>query len=485
MYRLDANQRAFLVGLSRVGFANPFSEDRERLDSEFCGLPTGTPRPKVLACLLQRVSAFLAQLDTNGLVDPAHCRAEDREALMFLCLFERFHHHIDDFDALIPRQIEGGDRSLVVPFGPMLMEALMAFGFSESEAARGVALCWQARRAYYFMERKLTGSSPCMRALRERLWTNVFTATPQAYLSALCERMEDFSTLLLGETGSGKGMAAYALGCSGFIPYDPGSRTFNASFTQAFVSLNLSQYPEALIESELFGHRKGAFTGAVEAHEGVFARCSPHGSIFLDEIGEVPVAIQIKLLRVLQERVFQPVGSHQQHRFAGRVIAATNQSIARLRAEGSFRDDFYYRLCSDTIAVPSLRMRLDEDPNELIRLCGAILARIMGEGDEEQAMRMASELAGCVPADYAWPGNVRELEQAVRSLLLTGQYQPVPAIRSDDDLPAWLRAAQSGQLSSSALLAAYCRHLYARHGQYGDVARVTGLDWRTVKKHLS
>jgi transcriptional regulator with GAF, ATPase, and Fis domain len=108
------------------------------------------------------------------------------------------------------------------------------------------------------------------------------------------------------------------------------------SFTRGFVPLNLSQYPETLIESELFGHKKGAFTGAVEAHEGVFSRCSPHGEIFLDEIGDVSTHLQIKLLQVLQERTFSPVGSHEKLRFRGRVIAATNQSLDALRDQSFF-----------------------------------------------------------------------------------------------------------------------------------------------------
>jgi transcriptional regulator with GAF, ATPase, and Fis domain len=293
---------------------------------------------------------------------------------------------------------------------------------------------------------------------------------------------------VLGETGSGKGSVAFAIGCSGFIPYEPAARKFSTSFTRAFVALNLSQFPESLIESELFGHRKGAFTGATEAHEGVFARCSPHGAIFLDEIGDVSPAVQLKLLRVLQERVFQPVGSHQTQRFAGRVIAATNKDIEQLRLDGLFRDDFYYRLCSDTITIPALRDRLHEDPEELSCLCKNILERVCGVPDLKHTARVVEALQQDLPPDYRWPGNVRELEQAVRRILLTGRYHPpdIPAPTAPQaNTPAWMLAAAKGELSAEALLAAYCQTLYNQHGQYGEVARITGLNWRTAKKYTN
>jgi transcriptional regulator with PAS, ATPase and Fis domain len=101
----------------------------------------------------------------------------------------------------------------------------------------------------------------------------------------------------------------------------------------------------------LFGHKRGAFTGAIDAHEGVFSRCSAHGAIFLDEIGDVSRPVQIKLLQVLQERTFSPVGSREKLRFRGRVIAATHQPLDDLRDRKIFRDDFFYRLCSDVIVV--------------------------------------------------------------------------------------------------------------------------------------
>jgi transcriptional regulator with GAF, ATPase, and Fis domain len=309
------------------------------------------------------------------------------------------------------------------------------------------------------------------------LWDNIFTHDISWYVRGLWNRMEDFSTLLLGETGTGKGAAAAAIGRSGFIPFNPRIQKFDESFTRAFISINLSQYPETLIESELFGHRKGAFTGAVEKHDGLFARCSPHGAIFLDEIGDVSVPVQIKLLQVLQERTFSPVGSHEKLRFKGRVIAATNKSVDVLRREGKFRDDFYYRLCSDLITVPPLRQRIRETPRELDRLAHHLLHRICGT---DTRFPVVQKLKADIDRNYAWPGNVRELEQAIRRILLTGHYAGDHAAQMDHEQPL-----EVGNLTAKELVEKYCRDLYTIYGNYGEVARRTALDWRTVKKNVT
>ena len=319
-----------------------------------------------------------------------------------------------------------------------------------------------------------------MKRLRAQLWDNIFTHDIAWYESCLWNRMEDFSTLLLGETGTGKGAAAAAIGRSGFIPYNSNTQKFEESFTRAFVSINLSQYPESLIESELFGHRKGAFTGAIEKHDGIFARCSQHGAIFLDEIGDVSIPVQIKLLQVLQERTFSPVGSHDKIRFKGRVIAATNKSINALRRSGTFRDDFYYRLCSDLITVPPLRQRIREMPRELDALAGHLMQRICGPKLQLPVIDVLKQSCG---KNYAWPGNVRELEQAIRRIMLTGTYEGDTAADLPDEV-ALGQAIESGNLSAKELVEKYCCDLYETYGNYGEVARRTGLDWRTVKKNV-
>jgi transcriptional regulator with PAS, ATPase and Fis domain len=294
--------------------------------------------------------------------------------------------------------------------------------------------------------------------------------------------MEDFSTMLLGETGTGKGLAAAAIGRSGFIPFDEKTQSFKESFVKTFISINLSQFPEQLIESELFGHKKGAFTGAIETHQGILARCSPFGATFIDEIGEVPVPVQIKLLQVLQEREFTPVGSHLREKFQGRVIGATNQPLTELRMKKRFREDFYYRLCSDVIEVPSLRQRLRENPREIFILLTFIIERIVGRKSLELVEEIGRKITEQQPEHYPWPGNIRELEQCVRQILLNGVYKWQQAACSESG--ALADRIDQGKISASQLLGFYCSSLYAQLGSYEAVARVTRLDRRTVKKHI-
>jgi DNA-binding NtrC family response regulator len=322
-----------------------------------------------------------------------------------------------------------------------------------------------------------------MRKLRRALWDNVFTHDMRAYRDSLSNRMEDFSTLLFGETGTGKGEAAAAIGRSGFIPYLRDKRRFAASFRDSFIAINLSQFPETLIESELFGHKKGSFTGAIDHHAGVFERCNEHGALFLDEIGEVSTPVQIKLLRVLQDRTFTLLGSHEARRFAGRVIAATNRPWAELRAEGRFRDDFYYRLCSDVIQVPTLRERIADSPGELEDLVRVVVTRIAGEQQGDLVSIALEAIRRDLPRDYAWPGNVRELEQAVRRILLTGRYASDADAQANRD-QQFSDLARAGQLNARDLLGRYCAMLYRRLGTYAEVASRTGLDRRTARKYV-
>lgn len=481
---LRTADRTFFSLVTRAAFANPFGEERAELDRRIARAQPSTEGTRDLDRALAQLVARLDALDLGGANALQNYADADRTLLENAVLFRIFHAHTAALDELIERQARSGAVQTPPAFAQKMFAELRGFGFAEESAARLVAIFFQMRRAFFFVDRGLTGRSPSMRKLRERLWNNVFTHDLRLYERYLSTRMEDFSTILLGETGSGKGTAAAAIGRSGFIPFDPSKGKFVESFTRAFVSINLSQYPENLIESELFGHEKGAFTGAIERHDGVFARCSPHGAIFLDEIGEVAVPVQIKLLNVLQERRYAPVGSHDPKRFEGRVIAATNRSLADRRETGAFRHDFYYRLCSDVIEVPPLRVRLAERPEELGELLSHLVEKIVGERSEELTHRVELAIAAGVGATYAWPGNVREVEQAVRRILMTAAYEPLAA-RATRDLGDRLAASLGeGALDAEELLSHYCALLYRRHGTYEEVAKRTKLDRRTVKKYV-
>ena len=484
MKTLSPKNRAFFRDVADSAFANPFSQARQLADQRVSGARDVEPASGQIDKTIAAVAARVAALESEKAADLRLYSGEDARLTSAALLFDAFHRFLPQFDRLIEEQIQAGSEPVRVRFSHDLLTLLAARGFSAPATLHYLAVFFQLRRAFYFIARGLTGSSPGLRALRERLWSNVFTRDIRWYESYLWDRMEDFSTLLLGETGTGKGAAAAALGRSGYIPFDERRNCFAESFTRNFIALNLSQFPESLIESELFGHRKGAFTGAVENHEGVLARCRPHGAIFLDEIGDVSIPVQIKLLHVLQERTFTPVGSHETQRFAGRVIAATNRPLDHLRREGHFRDDFFYRLCSDVIVVPPLRERLREDAGELLLLLNELIRRLTGDESPDLADQAFAALKKNPGADYPWPGNVRELEQATRRILLTGRYDPVFPAAPASEAP-WLEQARDGKLDAESLLAAYCAHLHQRHGTYEEVARITRLDRRTARKYVA
>jgi len=482
--RLTPEDRAFFALVARAVFTNPFGSERAEADREIARAGPSAGGEAGLAGSLAHVARRLAELERRSGLDLRAYAPEDREVLEYALSFDLYYRTTDALDDLIRLQLDAGDEPCAVPFAAELLGRLRARGFDRGAALRRFELFFQIRRAFYFIDRALIGESACMRAFRYDLWNNLFTRDLRLYGAHLWNRMEDFSTLLLGETGTGKGAAANAIGRSGWIPFDARRGRFVESFTKAFVACNLSQHPEPLIESELFGHRKGAFTGAVDHYDGLFTTCSPHGAVFLDEIGEVSIPVQIKLLRILQERSFTPIGSHSPRRFRGRVIAATNRGLEELRGSGAMRDDFFYRLSSDVLVVPPLRTRLRESAAELEQLVSHALARMLGAEEPALVARVCETVERDLGRDYAWPGNVRELEQCVRRILLRGSYRGAPAASEAPARDAFLERVERGELEAKELLASYCAYLYRRLGSFGAVARVLRVDRRTAKKYV-
>jgi len=484
MIRLTDPQRHFFTLVSEAIYANPFAEEREAIDTRIAGLFPGTRVEGLIDATLREVSAQLEAIDPSGAPHINRVEEKDGSLVENALVFEFFYLFRERFDALIHKQIDAGDTSLSVPFADEAHAFFLARGFTTKQFGHYMALCYQLRRAFLLIRDSLVGESRAMRHLRRDLWNNVFTHDIGLYARYLINRMEDFSTLILGETGTGKGTAAIAIGRSGHIPFDPVRKAFTESFTRTFVSLNLSQYPEALLESELFGHKKGSFTGAVEDHKGVLERCSPNGAIFLDELGEIAPHTQIKLLQVLQERQFTPVGSHLKTRFNGRVIAATNRPFEEITGNEGFRDDFFYRLCSDIITVPPLRVRIEEDPSELTTLLNHTVKRMVGKESPEYTDMVREVIDRQLGAHYPWPGNVRELEQCTRRVLIKKSYLLSQKTEEASLTESLTHGIRHGEMDLKSLTCGYCAMLYKRHGTYGDVARITGLDRRTAKKYI-
>jgi two-component system NtrC family response regulator len=205
----------------------------------------------------------------------------------------------------------------------------------------------------------------------------------------------DVTVLLLGESGTGKELLAHAI------------HKMSGRARTPFVPINCAAIPETLLESELFGHEKGAFTGAIRQNIGKI-ESADHGTLFLDEIGDVPLPMQVKLLRFLQDQIVERVGGRKPVQVDVRIICATNQDLDRLRAEGRFRDDLYYRLNEVTVHVPPLRERL----GDAVVLASFLLKRFTTEYG--RPVRGFASAALAAIRDHPWPGNVRELENRVK-----------------------------------------------------------------------
>ncbi len=236
------------------------------------------------------------------------------------------------------------------------------------------------------------------------------TAMQQVYKTIGRIVKSDATVLLQGESGTGKELVAQVI------------HHHSARWRASFIAINCSAIPLDLLESELFGHERGAFTGAVERHTGKFEQAAG-GTLFLDEVGDMPLPLQAKLLRILQEREFTRVGGHETIKADIRIIAATNQDLTAAVKEQRFREDLYFRLQVVPITLPPLRQR-HEDMPELIRYFLEKIHREMGTA----ATRVSPE-AQSLLLSYAWPGNVRELEN---TLLRAAVLSPGPVLTPDD-----------------------------------------------------
>jgi DNA-binding NtrC family response regulator len=294
-----------------------------------------------------------------------------------------------------------------------------------------------------------------------------------ADIVSLVERVADSpaTVLVTGPSGSGKELVARSL--------HEASRRRGGRF----IAVNAAAIPESLLESELFGYVKGAFTDARTAKKGLFVEAHG-GTLFLDEIGDLPLLLQAKLLRVLQDREVRPLGATQSEPVDVRIVAATHQDLRRAAAERRFREDLYYRLAVIEIAIPPLRDR----PEDILPLADHFLRRISARAG--RPIKGLSEAAARRLVGYAWPGNVRELENAMERAVALARDEWV----SPDDLPPTLAhqaapdplaLAAERQMTLEELERAYVLHVLQRFG--GNKVRAAaalGISRRTIQRWL-
>lgn len=311
-----------------------------------------------------------------------------------------------------------------------LKNAVRLFELQRENELLAVELRLSAERA----ENVVTGRRRKLK--RQYRFEDGIVRSDDSPLNEVCDRLRrvapyDISVLVTGESGTGKELVARALHYN------------SLRWDKPFVVENCAAVPDELLESELFGHKRGAFTGAVEDHIGLFERADG-GTVFLDEIGEVSPSFQVKLLRVLQEGEIRPVGRRDHRKIDVRVIAATNRDLeAEVRA-GRFREDLYYRLAAVTIHIPPLRDRVVDVP---------VVAHMLLEKAQAQLGKtvkgLSDEAVACLCA-YHWPGNVRELQNELQQVLVMGPENDV--LGAELLSPRILRAAPPEEEAETEIL---------------------------------
>ncbi len=503
---LNPVDRPAAEAMSRLVFANPFLPERidfehQALGDAFVGgevvwsadADLDSERPNVIA-LSRRAEELIAAMRprlAGGSVDVSPADLRLYEDVACYALYYRV-------QADLRRAADGEIRgpALAALYARFVADYAHLFrppgaaALTDYQPPHLFALFFQLRRSFVQIFTNLVGASLPIARLRAAAWQSVFTHDVRRYSRHLYGRAADFTTLVTGPSGTGKELVARAVALSRYVPFDPKTGKFAADAADLFIPLNLSALSPTLIESELFGHRKGAFTGALDDRPGYLETCSPYGTVFLDEVGELDEAIQVKLLRVLQDRTFQRAGDTRPRRFEGKLIAATNRDLSAEMAAGTFRRDFYYRLCSDLIRTPSLCEQTAGEPAELRRLVGFIARRVAGDGAAaaDGLPALADEVCEVIARDlgqgYGWPGNFRELEQCVRNVLIRRRYDPPRA--AADSAASLAEAIRAGSLTADQLLGRYCAIVYAQEGEnYEATGRRLGLDRRTVKAKVA
>jgi len=495
MSLITAEQRSFLEAVSRLGYANPFLPERVELERRVLGVeflegePVWSyraehPEPRAnvwrvvskVEPLVEQLRKSLSRVGTASVRD-----LELYEDAALQLLYQRYYPQF--YDAGFGAQQTNPVRWRF--YNDFLAEwrrhfAIGSVSFPNERDARHTFACFrQIQRAFDITFRDIIGSSLPAARLRGAVWQSIFTHDMRRYRRTLYARMGEFATLITGPSGTGKELVARAIAESRYVPFDDRRLVF-AEQEPVFLPINISALSPTLVESELFGHKRGAFTGAGADRSGYLETCPELGSVFLDELGDMDPSIQVKLLRVIETRKFHPVGDTAARQFRGKLIAATHRDLAEAMRKEQFREDLYYRLCSDQIATPSLAEQLSASPGVLRELVLYMSRRVAGAEGDALAAEVLPWIGEHLGSTYAWPGNYRELEQCVKNVLIRRNYKPA-AVPRDDAVEEFLHQAREGRLTADELLGAYVTIVYSRTGSYEETARRLGLDRRTVK----
>ncbi|WPJ97470.1 sigma 54-interacting transcriptional regulator [Coraliomargarita algicola] len=484
-----------LTEIRQLTFDNPFGPERaqriERMLKQL-GTPNGEAHPlqlasanfrKLLPWIRSTEQALLKQLATRPLPEAWKDRAS------CFAFFALYHEVANALDQLIRNRAADSHQNRQVytkiqqgvAERHRLIEGMTDRIWNQPEHL--FACFYQLRRAFHHIHHEIIGDSTPIQRLRMQVWESVFTKDMMSYQQWMYEAVGRFPTLILGPSGSGKEIVARAIGLSRFIPYQVKAGTFEASAPDSFHPVNLSALSETLIESELFGHRKGAFTGANQDRAGLFASAGAYGTVFLDEIGDVSESTQVKLLRLLQSGEYQAVGDNQTQHYSGKILAATHKDLHAEMQAGRFREDFFYRLCGDQVQTVSLNEILKDRPEELDNSVHYICRKLFGtDGAEQLSPRIVSTLQSQVPVDYDWPGNFRELEQAVRNIVVRNEYQAVRRPPSQSPTQQISQAYQRSSMTMAEWMQAYAKQAYQQLGSYKKAAERLQVDQRTIKK---
>jgi two-component system response regulator HydG len=415
-------------------------------------IAAGSGRELVESLATQKIDAIVTDLrmpDVDGLQVLARSRELDPDRPVIVMTA------YSAIDSAVQSIRQGAYHYLTKPFKQDELALFLDRAFADLTLRREATALKRTLRAR-FSAASIIGHSRAIAALRDRILRVADAAAP---------------VLVLGETGAGKGLVARALHAD------------SARASHAFVSVNCAALPEALLESELFGHTKGAFTGAVADRPGLFAEAH-EGTLFLDEIAEMTPALQAKLLHVLESGRVRPVGASKDREVDVRIVAATHRHLAQRVREGTFREDLFYRLDVVGLTVPALRDR----PEDVRELAEHFLAAALARNARSSLRRLSTEALDLLQR-YRWPGNVRELAHVVEKLVLFVEGEVARA----EDLPDQIRKGEPADAPVFQGEIMPLREIERRYsawavgqtgGHRGKAAEKLDIDPKTLRKLL-